>query len=434
MIRIKQKWGLAFLLFLSLVYILVFLFSLNSKDNSVKEIYFGDRLTTAHRILIDKYNKVHEGKIKVIPIDFSNFDFNTNERKELLARSLRGRGDGLDLLAVDVIWVQRFARWCETLDKYFPKEEQDKILDLTKESCYFNGALVAVPLDISIGVMIYRDDLIKNLDKNNKIRDLLSKGDITWKEFIDLGEKLNLKDKFYIFTAADYEGLICVFMELLYSLEPNYFDVHGFNFNTSSAKKALEMLTDFVNKYNLSPKIVTEFTEVPSYSYFMKNDNVFIRGWQNYNKDFEEASVDLKKEKSLRQIPVPHFSGGRKVSILGGWNLMIPKFSENKEEVVDFVKFLISESSQELIYKEAGLAPVLKRFYTDEYYLKKYPEIKDLKKIYDTGMYRPANINYTKYSKIMAHYFALAIGNEISVKDALNMATQDIRLDKVLVK
>lgn len=434
MIRIKQKWGLAFLLFLSLVYVLIFLLGVTSKGKGVKEIYFADRLTTAHRVLINEYNKQHEGKVKVIPIDFSNFDFNTNERKELLARSLRGKGDGIDLLAVDVIWIQRFARWCEPLDKYFSKTEQSKLLDLTLNSCFYNGELVAIPFDISLGVMYYRDDLIKKIDKNGKLTKILNNGNLTWKQFVEIGTKLKDKENYYIFPAADYEGLICVYMELLYSLEPNYFDIHGFNFNTASAAKSLQLLVDFVNKYHLTPKVVTQFTEVPSYSYFLKHNGLFIRGWQSYDKDFEEAPFDYKKEKSLKKTQIPHFIGGEKVSMLGGWNLMIPKFSEYKKEVIDFVKFLLEESSQKLIYKDAGFAPVLKELYTDKKFLEKYPDVKNLQKIYETGKYRPASTNYTKYSKIMAHYFTLAINDKISVEDALKKTTQDIKLDKVLIK
>lgn len=433
MIRIKQKWGLAFLLLFSFLYVFIVFWGRNSQVEGPKEIYFADRITTAHRILIDKYNKENEGKIRVIPIDFPNNDFSTNERKELLARSLRGRGDGIDLLAVDVIWVQRFAKWCEPLDKYFSKEEQDKLLDLTVKSCYFEGELVAVPLVMVQGIIYYREDLIKRLTGSDKIIDELQSG-ITWSNFIKLGNKLNYEKSFYIFPAANYEGLICIFTELLLGLEPNYFETWGFNFNTPSAYKALNLLVEFVNKYNLTPSNVTEFTEIPSYRYFLENDGLFIRGWQSYDKDFCEAPFDLIKEKHLRKMAIPHFDNGNKASLIGGWNLMISKFSDKKSEVVDFIKFLLSESSQEIFYKEAGHNPVLKKFYTDEKYFKKYPEIKELKTIYNTGMNRPIHIEYTKYSKIISHYFTLAIKNRISVNDALNQATHDILSDKMLVK
>lgn len=432
MIRIKQKWGFAFLFFIALVYVVIFLFGILSTSNGITEIYFADRITKAHRILIDRYNEMNKGKIKVIPIDFSNYDFSTNERKELLARSLRGRGDGIDLLAVDIIWVQRFARWCEPLDNYFTKSEKEKLLDVTLQSCYYENELVAVPLDISLALIYYREDLIKNLPYGNEV--LSSIEDMTWEKFIELGQKLKVDNPFFIYPAADYEGLICVFMELLYSVEPNYFNKYKFELNTPEAKKALTLLVDFVNKYNFTPKVVTEFTEVPSYSYFLKYNALFIRGWQTYRKDFQDSPFDIEKEKNLKTMQLPHFTGGRKTSTFGGWNLMIPKFSDNKTETIDFIKYLLSESSQEIIYDQAGFAPVIKKFYNDDYYLKKYPEIVELKKIYDTGIFRPAHPEYTKFSEIMAHYFTLAIKNKISIDQALKMATQDIIDDKMLVK
>ncbi len=432
MVRIKQKWGFAFLFLIALIYVVIFLYGVSSTSDGVKEIYFADRITKAHKILIDRYNEINKGKIKVIPIDFSNYDFSTNDRKELLARSLRGRGDGIDLLAVDIIWVQRFARWCEPLDKYFSKNEKDKLLDVTKQSCYYENDLVAVPLDVSLGLIYYREDIIKSLPNGNEI--LASLGDLTWEKFIELGKKIKIENPFYIFPAADYEGLICVFVELLNSIEPNYFNKYKFELNTPEAKKALSLLVDFVNKYNFTPKVVTEFTEVPSYSYFLNSNSIFIRGWQTYRKDFEDSPFDIEKERKLKTMQIPYFNGGRKASTFGGWNLMIPKFSEHKEETVDFIKFLLSESSQEVIFDQAGFAPVIKKFYSDEYFLKKYPEIVELKKIYDTGIFRPTHPEYTKFSKIMAHYFTLAIKNKISVDEALAMASQDIIYDKMLVK
>lgn len=433
MIKIKQKWGLAFLLFITSIYVIIYFLGIKSTTEDVKEIYFADRLTQAHHILIEKYNKENKGKIKVVPIDFSNYDFSTNERKELLARSLRGRGDGIDLLAVDVIWVQRFAQWCEPLDKYFPIDEQSTLLDLTMQSCYSNGELLAVPLNISHGVIFYREDLIKKIDKNGELVKTL-RGNITWSDFINLGRKLKSEYPFYIFPAADYEGLICVYMELLLGLEPKYFEKWGFNLNTPSAEQALNILVDLVNKYQLTPSIVTEFTEVPSYEYYLNNDALFIRGWQTYDKDFRQSPFDSVKERQLKKMAIPHFINGKPASVFGGWHLMISKFSTNKKEVVDFVKFLLEESSQEVFYTEAGYSPVIKKFYEDEEYLNKYPEISELKKIYKTGVYRPAHKKYTKYSEIISHYLTLAIKNEISSVDALNAATQDIQSDKILVK
>jgi len=432
-IKIKQKWGLLFLLFVAITYVLVFFFFDNPKKSEVTEIYFADRVTAAHKTLIDTYNKLNEGKVKVIPIDFPNFDFSTNERKEMLARSLRGRGDGIDLFAVDLIWVQRFAKWCEPLDKYFSDGEKKSILNSALESCYYEGELVAVPLDMVQGVLYYREDLLKNFKDGETIINKL-KNTITWNDFIEIKNKLGINTPYYIFPANDYEGLICVYMELLLSLNKNYFNEYGFNLNTPEAEKSLQLLVDLVNKYKTTPEVVTEFTEIPSYEYFIKSDGLFIHGWPSYDKDFKESPFNPEKESHLKKAPLPYFTNGTPTSIFGGWNLMVSKFSNKKEKVIDFVKFLLKEESQEMFYRESGYYPVVNSFYENPEYLKKYPEIENFKKLMETGVHRPAHVDYTKYSKIMSYYFKNAIQNKITVKKALVECTIAIQTDRVMVK
>jgi len=429
MIKYKQWWISLFLIPLILIYITIFFLKNDGSNKEVTKIYFADRITAAHKILIERYNELHAGKVKVIPIDFPNFDFSTNERKEILARSLRGTGDGIDVFAVDPIWVQRFAKWCEPIDNYFTSNEINKIYKPALESCYFDGHLVAVPLDLVSGIIYYREDILKKLNNGEQIINQI-KNNITWDDFIKLKYKIGVNNPFYIFPAADYEGFICCFMELLLSQKPNYFIEKGFAFNTPEAERALQLLVDLVNKYHLTTPQVADFTEVTSYEYFIKNDGLFIRGWQSYDKDFKEAPFDSVKEKHLMKAPLPHLSGCPPTSIFGGWNLMISKFSTKKSEAIDFMKFLISDDSQELFYRYGGYFPIVDSFYKDPKYLKKYPEITDMKKMLSVGKQRPFNADYTRYSKIMSYNFQLAIKNVISVKEALKRATNTIGIEK----
>lgn len=432
-IRIKQTWGLLFLVIVTLIYLSISMIESNPPSEEPVEIYFADRITAAHKILIDKYNEMHKGKVKVVTIDFPNFNFSTNERKELLARSLRGRGDGIDILAVDVIWVQRFAKWCEPLDKYFTAEDKSKIINQALKSCYYEGELVAFPLDLVQGIMYYREDLLKKFPESEKIIAKIE-NDITWEDFIKLGKKLQPSTPFYIFPAADYEGLVCSFVELIMSIDQFYFEKNGFDLNTAEAAKALQLLVDLVNKHRLTPSDVTGFTEVPSYEYFIENDALFIRGWPSYDKDFKETPFDTSKEKNLKKVAVPYFEDGRPASVFGGWNLMVSKFSDKKKEVVDFIKYLVSDESQEIFYRSAGYYPVVKNFYEDEKFLVKYPEIKDYKKLISAGVHRPAHVEYTRYSEIMSYYFELAIKNEMPVKEALYRATNSIHSERIMLK
>ena len=431
-ISFKQKWGFLFLLFITIAYLILYYFINTPHEKKITEIYFADRITVAHRILIQKYNELNKGKVKVIPIDFPNSDFSTNDRKEMLARLLRGRGDGIDIFAVDPIWVQRFAKWSEPLNKYFSETDLKKIQSSALTSCYFEGELYSVPLVMVHGVLYYRDDILKKNKNYNRIVQSLN-NQITFDDFIKLKNELNVTNPFYVFTAADYEGLICVYMEVLLSLNRNYFEEHSFNFNTPEAEEALQILVDLVNK-NFSPKIVTQFTEVPSYEYFIKNDGVFLRGWPSYDKDFVESPVDQEKEKHLRKASLPHIKEGVPTSIFGGWNLMISKFSTKKELAIDFAKFLLSDESQEIFYNKSGHYPVINSFYSNNDYLKKYPELPKAIELMKTGTHRPANVEYTKYSKILAHYVNTAIEMKMSVKQALSECTNAIQTDRVMLK
>lgn len=427
---LKPHWGVTFLILLALLYLVPYYFIISRGTKGITEIYFADRITEAHRILIDRFNREHEGKVKVVPIDFPNPDFSTNERKEILARSLRGEGDGIDLLSVDIIWVERFARWCEPLGQYFSKEELDSLVPEALYSCYSDGQLVALPLFRVQGVMYYRDDLLERQPKGPEFLRALRK-DMTWSEFAAWKNRLGWKKPFYIFPGAEYEGLICIYMETLLSLEPAYFTLHGFDFNTHAAREGLRILVDMVNKDHIAPPQVTDFTEVPSYKYFIQNDGLFIRGWTSYDEDFRSTPVDLSKEKYLKKVPLPHPADGVPTSVTGGWNLMIPTGSTKKKEIIEFIKFLLRPESQVLFYEKSSYLPVFKAFYDDPAYLAKYPEIVEMKRLMSVGVQRPLARDYTKYSEIMAHYISLAIRDKISVDSALSTVSTAIRSERL---
>jgi multiple sugar transport system substrate-binding protein len=429
MVKIKKiTWtsGVLFLGLLALLYLVPYYLIIRHPEPAVTEIFFADRITEAHRILIDQYNRMHAGRIKVTAIDFPNPDFSTNERKEILARSLRGEGDGIDLLAVDVVWVQRFEKWCEPLGRYFSEQELQRIIPDALYSCRSNGQLVAVPLDLVQGVMYYREDLLRTRKGGDAaIRALHD--NMTWPEFIALKNQLGWRKPFYVFTAADYEGLVCVYIEVLLSLRRDYFSTIGFDFATPEGREALQLLVNLVQRDAASPEEVTTFTEVPSYEYFIRNDGLFIHGWNTFDKDFVDAPYDTVKERCLRKAPIPYLPGGHPASVFGGWDLMISKFSKKKEAAVDFAKFLLSDASQEAFYTYGGYYPVVSSFYDNPESLRKHPEIAEIKKLMQTGVHRPAQKDYTNYSKIMSHYFALAIRNKISVEEATESVTRAIQ-------
>ena len=424
--QMQWRFGTLILVGLALLYLIPYSLLIRRPDPGITEIYFADRITDAHRILIDRYNALHEGRVRVIPIDFPNADFSTNERKEILARSLRGEDDGIDLIAVDVIWVKRFARWCEPLGKYFTPAELQRISPSALYSCYADSELVALPLDMVLSTLYYREDLLRSLPEGEAVIRDVQRG-MTWPDFLALRSRLRWRKPFFVFPAADYEGLICFYCENLLSLEPDFFAARGFQLDTPPAKRTLSLLVDLVRRDGPSPPIVTSFIEAASYEYFVKNDGLFLWGWTTYDRDFKDQPVDRAKEACLRKAPVPHFPEGRTAALFGGWDIMVSRFSKKKEAVVDFVKFLLRDDSQEVFYTEARYYPVVSSFYSDSASMRRHPEISSIRDLLGTGVHRPSVKDYTGYSKIMSHYFSLAMKRRITVDRAAAEATQAIR-------
>lgn len=406
----------------------------SSRNDDVVQIYFADNISNAHSQIIKSFNKKYEGEIEVIPINLPFSKFSTNERKELLTRALRSKSKRVDVFAVDLIWVPRFAKWCEPLDNYFNDVESDGYLDYSLQSCFVNGRLAAIPLYIDISLMYYREDLLRSVPNYKKIERKL-KDSITWDEFIDLSDYFDKKkNPFYLFPADDYEGLICSYFELILSQEPDFFNNPAYNISKNTGTNSLQLLVDLVHNYETSPEFITQMKEDKCYDYFLKNDGVFVRGWPSFEKNYVYQINDNPKYRFIKKAALPHLKGSKSGSVFGGWNLMMAKFTDHKNEVLKFIKYTSSIEAQEIMFSEGSFLPIRSIFYSDSEYLKKYPDFKYLKKLMDKGFHRPFLKDYTRVSDIISYYVNKAIKKEISVEQALDEANYMIVNNKVIIK
>jgi multiple sugar transport system substrate-binding protein len=396
------------------------------------QVYFADNISENHKLAIEEFNRLYRGKIEVIPVNLPFEKFSTNERKELLTRSLRSKSD-IDLFAVDLIWVPRFTRWSEPLDKYFSREERERLLSYAMESCTYEQTLVAMPMYIDVGLMYYRKDIIRRLPNAQEIEQRLQSS-MTWDEMLQLRTQLHYEQKpFYIFQAKDYEGLVCNYFEIAVSRRPDFFKNNSIPLTSPAAEEALSFMVDFV-KTHVSPSAVQDFEENLSYRYMLDHDGVFVRGWPNFIENFRRIYPDTQRLSNIGRATLPHFKGEKPTSVLGGWNLMVSKSSTKKEAAVEFIRFLQSDHIQRLLFERAGYMPVLNSLYRDSTFLVAHPELTFYNKIMQDGFHRPALVEYTKTSNIISHFLHLAIKQELSVKDALRQANAMIQSNAILIK
>jgi len=403
------------------------------KNNTV-QLHFVDNISSAHSIIIEQFNKINRGSIEVIPINLPFTKFSTNERKELLARSLRSKSNLIDIFSVDVIWVPRFAKWGERLDFFFTAQELDLLLAKALQSCFHNKQLVAIPLYTDVGVMYYRDDLISNHPENETIKENLKKG-ITWSEFLEIKDQMQISNNnYYLFPAKNYEGLVCSFLEQVRNSSLPAGDKASYNFNTNDAVKALEHLVNLVNKFDATPLEVIGFDEQQCYLYALERDVLFFRGWPGFPLQHEELIERFNKTGLFKIAPIPYFEGSELASTIGGWNLMISKHSPYKREAVKFIKFVLKKENQEILFLNGGYIPVNIQIYQDSLNLEKYSNLLYYKKLFDKGIHRPYIEEYTKISDVLSYYIRQAIKNEISPSEALAKATDLINNKKFIIR
>jgi multiple sugar transport system substrate-binding protein len=418
---------------LALVFVVLALLLFNrlsvggEERDGIVRVYYADNISPAHQSVIDRFNALHQGRVEVVPVNLPFEKFSTNERKELLARSLRNKSDRLDLFTVDHIWVARFSRWCEPLDSAFSPEERLNVLTQAEESCKFNDHIMAIPMYIDVGLMYYRSDLMKQL-RPDPAFDARLHASLTWDEFRAVGKDARAKGwPFYFFQANDYEGLTCNFFELIAGQDDGFFTRRPLDFERPEAKRALSMLVAFAGKDGISPHEVSEYDEIQSYTQMLDKNGLVVRGWPNFLESYRSTYTDQRKLELVHRAPLPHFEGHRPVSVFGGWNFMVSRYSARKKEAIELARFFQRVDMQKVLFELGGYIPTNTEVYRDTAYMTQHPVLKYYADLIRSGFHRPALVEYTKMSDIVSKNAHLAVKGEIDIDTALRAMNDEIR-------
>ncbi|NHZ85072.1 MAG: extracellular solute-binding protein [Planctomycetia bacterium] len=367
-------------------------------DESIIKIYYADNISPAHQVVIDNFNEQYQDEIEIVPIDLPFIKFNTNLRKELLARSLRNQNSLIDVFAIDQVWNSRFSVWAESLDSYFSEATLKSLLPNVLANAYSDSILVSIPLHTDVGVLYFRRDLIDKIDPSGNLENAL-KSSMSWSDFIELGLKYNSHHKFYCFQAFNYEGLSVNFMEIIGPKKTKeIFDIDSLKINVELTKQGTEFLYKLIYTYKLSPIEVTSFNENRSYEHALQNNIPFMRGWPTFYQTIKNKSM----QNLIGIAALPHANDEPASSVLGGWNLMISKHSKVKREAAIFLNYMISPEVQKTMLKVGGFLPVVSTIYSDTEILREIDYLPYFKRLVDNGFYRPAVSQYTQLSKSLA--------------------------------
>jgi multiple sugar transport system substrate-binding protein len=180
---------------------------------------------------------------------------------------------------------------------------------------------------------------------------------------------------------------------------------------------------------SVAPKGVLTYQEPESLALFLQGKAVFHRNWPyawEVSNNPERSVIAGKVGIST----LPHFPGGKSHSTLGGWQVGVSQYSENKQAAWRLVEFLTSEETQKRLALGAGLAPTRKVLYQDAEILKAHPQFSAMADVFRTAHPRPRSPLYPSISNVLQRYFSKAISDPAAdiAEEARNAARE---IDKI---
>jgi multiple sugar transport system substrate-binding protein len=353
----------------------------------------------------------------------------TDQRRQGLVIPLKAKKDDPDLFLMDVAWLAQFAAsdWLEPLDDYTKKAGInleiffDEVLNLADK---YQGKLIAFPVYVDGGLLYYREDLLKNHGYNGPPK--------TWAQLVEcaleIQEAMRKTDpNFYgfVWQGAQYEGLICNFLEFAASNNGGLiFKDNKILLNLPENIESVQFMCDLIHNYKISPpNTFTEMKEEEVRTYFEQGRALFERNWPYAWMLHQSEGSKVKGRVGI--APLPHFQNGKSASTLGGWHIGISKYSNAKSESFEFIKFIVSYKIQKKLALELGWNPGRKDIYTDREVLEKLPHFAILRKAFENLLPRPNLSYYTQISEVIQPHINAVLSNELTPEVALMKAEKE---------
>jgi len=335
----------------------------------------------------------------------------------------------IDAMMIDVIWPGILAEHATDLSSvltdngggYFDRIVQNNTVD---------GKLVGVPWYTDAGLLYYRKDLVEKYG--------FAGPPATWKDLEDQakaiadGEKAAGKTDFYgfVYQAAAYEGLTCNAIEWQISQGGgNIVETDGtVSLDNDAAKAAFDRAKAWVG--GIAPAGVVNYKEEDSRGVWQAGNAAFMRNWPYAFSLGQAADSPIKDQFDVTLIPMGEGEGAQNADCLGGWQMMVSKYSKSQDAAIEFAKYATSPEVQKAQAIEMSELPTIEKLYDDADVLTAQPFFAALKPVFTGGAVpRPSTVTGEYYNDVSTTYFTAVnqiITGAVSSADAVSQAASDI--------
>jgi multiple sugar transport system substrate-binding protein len=354
--------------------------------------------------LVDKWNAEHPEEEVTLKEQTDEAD----QQHDDLVRNFDAQNAGYDVVSVDVIWTAEFAAkgYLQPLEGDLAINT-DGLLEPTVQQGVYGGKQYTSPMASDGGMLYYRSDLVKTPPA-------------TWDEMMDM---CSIADKEKIGCYAGqfqkYEGLTVNASEAINGAGGSIVGEDG-KTPTVDSPEAAEGLGNLVDAYSNGdiPEEAITYTEEEGRIAFEEGKLLFLRNWPYvYGLAATEDSSKVKGKFDVAPLPGTEGVGA---SALGGHNLGISAYSDNKATAIDFVNFILEEEQQKFLLTKGSLAPVIESLYSDPALVKQFPYLPTLQESIANAVPRPISPYYPAVTKAIQDNSYAALKGDTDVDTALS--------------
>jgi multiple sugar transport system substrate-binding protein len=349
---------------------------------------------------------------------------NTDHQRQSLIISLKAEMSDPDVFLMDVAWVGLFAaaRWLEPLGEDFDRSPFFQTVIQSVDTT--DGHLMALPVYMDGGVLYYRKDLLKRAGLDGPPK--------TWSELLSSAKKVQeqvrpANPNFYgfVWTGAQYEGLITVFMEFAGARGGFIRDGAGVRLTSPENLAALIFMHDLIWKDKISPpNTYTTMREEEVRTSFQAGNVLYERNWPYAWSLHQAKNSKVRGKTGVAPVPGPQENTG--TSTLGGFHIGVSAFSDVKGAAKEFVRFVTSFASQKEMVLSLGWNPGRQDLYREEEVLRQAPHFRELMVAFQRARPRPLVPYYSQISAVAQKHINGVLANKVSAQQALAEADKEI--------
>jgi len=359
--------------------------------------------------LVSRFNDKEKGKIN---LKITKGPLETEAVSDLAISSLLLGKSTFDALLIDVTWLPKYAAagWLEPFEDRIKPKDWDSLAAGARLGNKYMGRIYRWPLVADMGLLYWRTDLMDEPPK-------------TEKELLDISLNLREQGKVpygYVWQGRQYEGLSCVFLEVINGFGGEWLSSSmKVNLTSKESLEATRWLKELITS-GASPRAVMNFSETEALQAFKSGDAALMRNWPYAWEELQKKESYVKGKVGVTTMISKE--NHEPSATLGSWGFSILKSSTKKDAVFKAIEYLTSENAQKEMFITNGYTPTKSDIFKDEELLASSELLPVLETALSISASRPQTPLYAQISDVLQKQLSSVLTEDKPIYEALKQA------------